>query len=261
VNLFDLACERIEDLIDLSGRTGLVTGSARGLGNALAEGLAEAGATIVLNGLNTARLSSAAAALRQKGYTVHEAPFDVTDEEAVQNAFARLDELGISVDILVNNAGIQLRKAILDLQRAEWQTVIDTNLTSAFLVGREAARRMINRGLGGKIINIGSLTSEAARATTAPYTVAKGGIKLLTRAMTAEWAEHGIQVNTIGPGYMMTETTKTLAETPSFDAWVKQRTPARRWGVPSDLVGTAVYLASAASDYVSGMRTQARQLP
>jgi gluconate 5-dehydrogenase len=139
VNLFDLACERIEDLIDLSGRTGLVTGSARGLGNALAEGLAEAGATIVLNGLNTARLSSAAAALRQKGYTVHGAPFDVTDEEAVQNAFARLDELGISVDILVNNAGIQLRKAILDLQRAEWQTVIDTNLTSAFLL--DARRR------------------------------------------------------------------------------------------------------------------------
>jgi gluconate 5-dehydrogenase len=239
-------------LFDLSGRTGLVTGSARGLGNALAEGLAEAGATIVLNSPNAARLSSAAATLRQKGYTIHEAPFDVTDEEAVQNAFTRLDAAGIAVDILVNNAGIQLRKPILDLQLAEWQTVIDTNLTSAFLVGREAARRMIKRGLGGKIINIGSLTSEVARATTAPYTVAKGGIKLLTRAMTAEWAEHGIQVNTIGPGYMMTEMTKPLAETPSFDAWVKQRTPARRWGVPADLVGTAVYLASSASDYVSG---------
>jgi gluconate 5-dehydrogenase len=239
-------------LFDLTGRTGLVTGSTRGLGNALAEGLAEAGATIVLNGLDAARLSSAAATLRHKGYTVHEASFDVTDEQAVQNAFARLDQLGVSVDILVNNAGIQLRKTILDLQRVEWQKVIDTNLTSAFLVGREAARRMIKRGLGGKIINVGSLTSEAARATTAPYTVAKGGIKLLTRAMTAEWAEHGIQVNTIGPGYIVTEMTKTLAETPSFDAWVKQRTPARRWGVPSDLIGTAVYLASAASDFVSG---------
>jgi gluconate 5-dehydrogenase len=239
-------------LFDLTGRTGLVTGSTRGLGNALAEGLAEAGAAIVLNGLDAARLSSAAATLRHKGYTVHEASFDVTDEQAVQNAFARLDQLGVSVDILVNNAGIQLRKTILDLQRVEWQKVIDTNLTSAFLVGREAARRMIQRGLGGKIINVGSLTSEAARATTAPYTVAKGGIKLLTRAMTAEWAEHGIQVNTIGPGYIVTEMTKTLAEIPSFDAWVKQRTPARRWGVPSDLIGTAVYLASAASDFVSG---------
>ena len=159
-----------------------MTGSTRGLGNALAEGLAEAGATIVLNGLDAARLSSAAATLRHKGYTVHEASFDVTDEQAVQNAFARLDQLGVSVDILVNKAGIQLRKTILDLQRVEWQKVIDTNLTSAFLVGREAARRMIKRGLGGKIINVGSLTSEAARATTAPYTVAKGGIKLLTRA-------------------------------------------------------------------------------
>jgi gluconate 5-dehydrogenase len=239
-------------LFDLSDRTCLVTGSARGLGNALAEGLAEAGATVVLNSLNAARLSLAASALRQKGYTVHELPFDVTDEEAVQNAFARLDEGGLSIDVLVNNAGIQLRKPILDLQRAEWQTVLDTNLTSAFLVGREAARRMIKRGRGGKIINIGSLASEAARATIAPYTVAKGGIKLLTRAMTAEWAEHGIQVNTIGPGYMLTEMTKPLAETPSFDAWVKQRTPARRWGVPADLIGTAVYLASAASNFVSG---------
>jgi gluconate 5-dehydrogenase len=237
---------------DLSGRTSLVTGSTRGLGNALAEGLAEAGAGIVLNGLDIARLSLAAAALRQKGYTVHEAAFDVTDEGAVQNAFARLDQAGISVDILVNNAGVQLRKPILDLRLADWQRVIDSNLTSAFLVGREAARRMIKRGRGGKIINIGSLTSEAARATTAPYAVAKGGLKLLTRAMTAEWAEHGIQVNTIGPGYMVTEMTKTLVETPSFDAWVKQRTPAHRWGVPSDLVGTTVYLASAASDYVNG---------
>ena len=111
---------------------------------------------------------------------------------------------------------------------------------------------MIKRGRGGKIINIGSLTSEAARATTAPYTVAKGGLKLLTRAMTAEWAEHGIQINTIGPGYMMTEMTKPLADKPSFDAWVKQRTPSRRWGLPADSIGTAVYLASAASDYVNG---------
>ncbi len=239
-------------LFDLTGRTALVTGSARGLGNALAEGLAEAGAAVVLNGLHAARVSSAAAAMLQKGYSVHEAPFDVSDEEAVQNAFARFDESGLSVDILVNNAGIQLRKPILELQRSEWQTVIDTNLTSAFLVGREAARRMVQRGRGGKIINIGSLTSEAARATTAPYTVAKGGLKLLTRAMTAEWAEHGIQINTIGPGYMITEMTKPLVETPSFDAWVKQRTPSRRWGLPSDLIGTAVYLASAASDYVNG---------
>ena len=178
-------------LFDLSGRTALITGSTRGLGNALAQGLAEAGAAIVMNGRHAAQLS-------------------------------------------------------------EWQQVIDTNLTSAFLVGREAARRMIKRGRGGKIINIASLTSEAARATTGPYTTAKGGIKLLTRVMTAEWAELGIQVNALGPGYIVTEMNKALTESPSFDVWVKQRTPARRWGVPADLIGTAVYLASAASDFVNG---------
>ncbi len=239
-------------LFDLSGRTALITGSTRGLGNALAQGLAEAGAAIVMNGRHADQLSTAAAAFRMKGHVVHEALFDVTDEKAVQAAFAQLDDVDIEIDILVNNAGIQLRKPILDLRLSEWQQVIDTNLTSAFLVGREAARRMIKRGRGGKIINIASLTSEAARATTGPYTTAKGGIKLLTRVMTAEWAEQGIQVNALGPGYIVTEMNKALTESPSFDAWVKQRTPARRWGVPADLVGTAVYLASAASDFVNG---------
>ena len=128
---------------------------------------------------------------------------------------------------------------------------MDTNLTSAFVVGREAAKRMIARK-SGKIINIGSLTSELARATVAPYTVAKGGIKMLTRAMTAEWAEHGIQVNAIGPGYMLTDMNEALINNPQFDGWVKGRTPARRWGKPEELAGTAVYLASAASNYVSG---------
>jgi gluconate 5-dehydrogenase len=135
---------------------------------------------------------------------------------------------------------------------ANWRLVIETNLTSAFLVGREAARRMIARGRGGKIVNTGSLTSAVARATTGPYTAAKGGIKMLTRAMTAEWAEHGIQANAIGPGYMLTEMTQPLADDPKFDGWVKSRTPSRRWGTPSDLIGTAVFLSSSASDYVNG---------
>jgi gluconate 5-dehydrogenase len=164
-------------LFSLTGRTALVTGSSRGLGNAIAEGFAAAGAALVLNGTDSGRLAKAASALRDKGYTVTEAAFDVTNEEAVCDAFATLDASGIAVDILVNNAGIQLRKALVDLSVAEWQRVIDTNLTSAFLIGREAARRMIRRGKGGKIINIGSLTSEVARATVAPYTAAKGGIR------------------------------------------------------------------------------------
>jgi gluconate 5-dehydrogenase len=236
---------------DLSGQTALVTGSSRGLGHAIAAGLAAAGATILLNGSDAARLHAAAAAMRAAGYTVHELPFDVTNEAAIAAAFARLDAAGINVDILVNNAGIQLRKPMVEITTAEWQRVIDTNLTSAFIVGREAAKRMIPRGRG-KIINIGSLTSDLARATIAPYTVAKGGIKMLTRAMTAEWAAHGIQTNAIGPGYMLTEMTTALAENPAFDAWLRARTPAQRWGRPEDLIGTAVFLASSASDYVNG---------
>jgi gluconate 5-dehydrogenase len=240
------------ELFSLAGRTALVTGSSRGLGNAIATGFAAAGAALVLNGSDPDRLASAASALRAKGYKVTEAAFDVTNESAVTSAFATLDDAGIAIDILVNNAGIQLRKLLVELSVAEWERVIDTNLTSAFIVGREAARRMIKRGKGGKVINIGSLTSEVARATVAPYTAAKGGIKLLTRAMAAEWAEHDIQANAIGPGYMMTEMNKALIDNPTFDAWVKGRTPARRWGRPEELVGAAVFLASGASAYVNG---------
>ena len=239
-------------LFSLAGRTALVTGSSRGLGNAIAEGLAAAGARIVLNGVDAQRLTAAAASLRAKGHEVFEAGCDVTSEPAVCESFARLDQAGIEVDILVNNAGIQLRRPIVELTLAEWQRVIDTNLTSAFLVGREAARRMIQRKRGGKVINIGSVMSEVGRATISPYTAAKGGIKLLTRAMAAEWAEHGIQANAIGPGYMHTEMNQALIDNPTFDAWVKARTPARRWGRPDELVGTAVYLASRASDFVNG---------
>jgi gluconate 5-dehydrogenase len=239
-------------LFDLSGRTALVTGSSRGLGQAIARGLADAGASLVVNGTDAARVGAAAKALRESGHVVHEAAFDVTDEAAVLRAFERLDAAGVEIDILVNNAGIQLRKPLVDVSADDWNKVINTNLTSAFLVGREAARRMIARQRGGKIINIGSVTSELARATVAPYTTAKGGIKMLTRAMAAEWAEHDIQVNAIGPGYMLTEMNRALLDNPSFDAWVKGRTPARRWGRPDELIGTAVYLASAASGYVNG---------
>ena len=140
---------------------------------------------------------------------------------------------------------------MVDLATDDWRRVLETTLTSAFVIGREAARRMIPRGRG-KVINIGSLTSELARATVAPYTVAKGGIKMLTQAMAAEWAEHGIQSNAIGPGYMLTDMNQALIDSPAFDAWVKGRTPARRWGRPEELVGAAVFLASAASDYVNG---------
>ncbi|MCC4242091.1 SDR family oxidoreductase [Thalassospira povalilytica] len=239
------------ELFSLAGKTALITGSSRGLGRAFAEGLAAAGATVILNGTNANRLSQAQKEMSAKGMKVYTSLFDVTDEAAIKAAFDRLDATGVQVDILINNAGIQFRKPMLELDTADWQRVIDTNLTSAFMIGREAAKRMIKRGYG-KIVNIGSLTSELARATVAPYTVAKGGIKMLTKAMAAEWAEQGLQANAIGPGYMLTDMNEALTSNPEFDAWVKARTPARRWGRPDELIGTAIYLCSDASNYVNG---------
>ena len=240
-----------QTLFDLSGRVALVTGSTRGLGRAMAEGLAAAGARLVINGTDAARVEAAVREFTVAGHVAEGAAFDVTDEAAVVRAFETFDARGLAVDILVNNAGIQLRKPMIELSTAEWRKVLDTNLTSAFVVGREAGRRMVARGCG-KVINIGSLTSELARATVAPYTVAKGGIKMLTQAMAAEWAAHGVQANAIGPGYMLTDMNQALIDNPAFDAWVKARTPAKRWGKPEELVGVAVFLASSASDYVNG---------
>lgn len=239
------------NLFDLTGRTALITGSSRGLGRAFAEGLAGAGARVILNGVNAERLEEAAQEMRGQGFDVLTSAFDVADEAAIKAAFDGFDQQGITVDILVNNAGIQFRKPMLELETADWQRVLDINLTAAFVVGREAARRMAQRGRG-KIINVGSLTSELARATVAPYTVAKGGIKMLTKAMAAEWGEKGIQSNAIGPGYMVTDMNQALLDNPDFDAWVKARTPMRRWGLPEELAGTCIYLASDASNYVSG---------
>ncbi len=238
-------------IFDLSGRTALVTGSSRGLGRAMAEGLANAGARILINGTDASRVAQTVKEFSDNGHSAEAAPFDVTSESSIVEAFSRFDAAGIKIDIVINNAGIQFRKPMVELETADWQRVIDTNLTSAFMIGREAAKRMIPRGYG-KIINIGSLTSELARATVAPYTVAKGGVKMLTRAMAAEWAQHGIQSNAIGPGYMLTDMNQALIDNPEFDAWVKGRTPSRRWGRPEELIGTAVFLASSASDYVNG---------
>ena len=238
-------------LFDLTGRNALITGSSRGLGRAMAEGLAHAGARVFINGTDASRVNSAVADMRKAGLQAQAICFDVSDEAAVVKAFETLDAQGVAIDILVNNAGIQFRKPMVELSTADWQRVIDVNLTSAFVVGREAARRMLPRKQG-KIINIGSLTSALARATIAPYTAAKGGIKLLTQVMAAEWAEHGIQANAIGPGYMATDMNQALISNHSFDAWVKSRAPARRWGQPEELAGAAVFLASPASDYVNG---------
>ncbi|TKI08523.1 SDR family oxidoreductase [Martelella alba] len=239
-------------LFDLSGKTALITGSARGLGFAYAQGLAAAGAKVVLNDLRVDPLNEAVDKLRQQGYQALGGAFDVTSESAVEEAFAQWDAQGVEIDILINNAGIQYRKPMVELELDNWQRVIDTNLTSVFVVSRAAAKRMIARHRGGKIINIGSLTSQAARPTVAPYTAAKGGIKMLTRSMAAEWGEYNIQANAIGPGYILTDMNTALIADEQFDRWVKSSNPSKRWGKPEELIGTAVYLASSASDYVNG---------
>jgi len=237
-------------LFDLTGRTALVTGSSQGLGLALAQGLAAAGAAVILNGRDAKKLS-AAETLRATGARVNTAVFDVTDEMAVKREIARVEATVAPIDILVNNAGIQRRVPLEQAPLETWREVIDTNLTSAFIVARAVAPSMIARG-AGKIINICSLMSEVGRATTGPYTAAKGGLKMLTRAMAVEWAKHGLQINGIGPGYFATELTKPLVEDPVFNAWVCQRTPAGRWGRPEELIGAAVFLAGPASSFVNG---------
>lgn len=239
-------------LFDLGGRTALITGSTRGIGFALAQGLAESGATVIVNSRQQAAVDEAVGKLKVMGLDAKGAAFDVADEASVSRAFAEFDSQGVAIDIVINNAGIQHREPLVDVSVADWNRVINTNLTAAFMVGRAAARRMIARGTGGKVINIGSLTSDAARATVAPYTVAKAGIKLLSRSMAAEWAQFNIQANSIGPGYILTDMNEALVNNPTFDAWVKSSNPAQRWGRPEELVGAAVFLASNASNYVNG---------
>jgi gluconate 5-dehydrogenase len=238
-------------LFDLSGRTALVTGSSRGLGRAIAEGMAKAGARLVINGVDAARVDAAVAEFRAAGHQADGVAFDVTDEAGVVKAFEGFDAARIAIDILVNNAGIQHRKPLVEFTSAEWRKVIETNLTSAFVIGREAAKRMMPRGRG-KIINIGSLASELARPTVGPYTAAKGGIRNLTRAMAVEWAASGIQANAIGPGYMLTDMNQALVDNPDFNTWLMSRIPSKRWGRPDELVGAAIFLASEASTYVNG---------
>ena len=238
-------------LFDLTGKVALVTGSSTGLGRAIARGLGEAGATVVINGRNEQRLSDCLQDFRGAGLKTHAVPFDVVSEPAVAEAVARIEAEVGPIDILVNNAGIQRRAPLTEMPAATWEEVIRNNLTSVILVGRTVARGMIQRG-GGKIINIASLTSEVARKTIGPYTASKGGVKQLTRSMCVEWAPHNIQVNAIGPGYFATELNKDLMADPAFDAWVRARTPAGRWAQPDELIGAAVFLASRASDFVNG---------
>jgi len=239
-------------LFDVTGRVALITGSSRGIGYALAGGLLAAGATVVLNGRDPDTLESARAALvgQTGGKAVVEA-FDVTDSTAIDASVDRIEDSVGPIDILVNNAGVQIRKPLLAFGDDEWDAVLDTNLGAAFRVGREVARRMLPRGRG-KIVNICSVQSELARPGTAPYAAAKGGLKMLTKGMCADFGPSGIQVNGLAPGYIATELTAPLMADEAFDAWLRARTPAGRWGSVDDLIGPLLFLVSPAADYVNG---------
>jgi gluconate 5-dehydrogenase len=239
------------DLFDLTGRTALVTGSSRGIGRALAAGLAAAGAHVVLHGRDHDRLKREAEALAADGATVSTAAFDVTEEDAVEHGVTELAERVGAIDVLVNSAGMQSRAPFTEFPVAEWNRLIATNLTSAFLVGRAVARGMQQRG-AGKIVNIGSVQSALGRPGITPYAATKGGIVMLTRGMCADLAPSGIQVNAIAPGYFDTALTAALVADQEFSEWVERRTPAGRWGRVEDLVGAAVFLSSRASDFVNG---------
>lgn len=239
-------------LFDIEGRVALVTGGSRGIGRALASGLLEAGCAVVVNGRDTGALDRTRGELADAtGGTVHAVAFDVTDADAVSRGVAAAEEVAGPLDVLVNNAGLQHRAPLLDFPDDAWRQLLDTNLTSAYLVGRAAARRMIPRGRG-KIINICSLQSEVARPGIAAYAATKGALKMLTKGMCADWAPNGLQVNGLGPGYIRTELTRPLVDDPDFTAWVRRRTPAGRWGDPGDLIGALLFLASPASDFVNG---------
>ena len=237
-------------LFSLEGRTALVTGAARGIGFAIAEALAMAGARVILNGRSQGPLEEAAGRLRSAGLDADLAVFDVTDPAEVSDGVASIEVSG-GLDILVNNAGIQRRGPLDQFDDGVWRELMSTNLDSVYYVSKAVAPGMIGRGRG-KIINIGSVLSDLGRPGTAPYAASKGAVRNLTRGMCADWARHGLQINAIAPGYFDTPMNEALIADAVFDDWLKRRTPAGRWGNLEDLHGIAVFLASSASDFVNG---------
>ncbi|MBL0404531.1 SDR family oxidoreductase [Microvirga aerilata] len=238
-------------LFDLTGRVALVTGSSAGIGLALALGLGQAGARVVLNGRRPDKVADAARTLRHEGLSVYEMAFDVTDSAAVKDAVETIETSVGPIDILVNNAGMQRRAPLEEFAEDTWHELMTVNVDSVFYVGQAVARKMIPRGRG-KIINICSVQSELGRPSIAPYTASKGAVKMLTKGMAIDWGKHGLQVNGIGPGYFKTELNQALVDDRAFSDWLIARTPSRRWGELKDLVGAGVFLASDASNFVNG---------
>ncbi|MCP1314024.1 MULTISPECIES: glucose 1-dehydrogenase [unclassified Halomonas] len=239
-------------LFDLNGRLALVTGSSRGLGNALARGLAQQGARVILHGRDLAQVEAQARAMAEEtGASVEAVSFDVTDADAARAAVDALIAQYGTPDILVNNAGLQRRAPFNEFAPTDWDALVATNLSSLFYVSQGVTRAMGERG-SGKVVNIGSVQSKLARETIAPYSATKGAVAMLTQGMAADLARFNIQVNCISPGYFKTEMNTALWQDPAFNQWVEKRTPAQRWGHFDELIGTLVYLCSDASSFVSG---------
>lgn len=240
------------NIFDLTGKNALVTGGTHGLGMAIATGLANAGATLIINDVISEKLETAKKEYAESGITVHTYVLDVTDEEAVDQTIPLMEKEVGPIDILVNNAGIIKRIPILEMKAEEFRQVLDVDLTGPFIMSKAVAKGMIERGYG-KIINMCSMMSELGRNTVSAYAAAKGGLKMLTRNMATEWAKYNIQINGIGPGYFATAQTAPIrVDGHPFNDFIINRTPAGRWGDPEDLAGTAVFLASKASGFVNG---------
>ena len=234
-------------LFDLTGRRALITGSSQGIGFALAQGLAMAGAEVVLNGRDRAKLDQAAA-LMPGAKTL---AFDATDHQAVRAAVDGFEQAHGAIDILVNNAGMQHRAPLEDFPPEAFEKLLQTNIASVFHVGQAVARHMIGRGRG-KIINIASVQTALARPSIAPYTATKGAVGNLTKGMATDWAKHGLNCNAIAPGYFDTPLNAALVQDPVFSAWLEKRTPAGRWGKVEELVGACIFLSSDAASFVNG---------
>jgi gluconate 5-dehydrogenase len=241
----------MSDLFSLVGRRALITGSSQGIGLALARGLAEAGAEIILNGRDAAKLKAAADTLGAKGAKVETLAFDATDHGAVRAAVDGFEAGTGAIDILINNAGMQHRTELENFPAEAFERLLQTNIASVFHVGQAVGRHMIARG-AGKIINIASVQTALARPGIAPYTATKGAVANLTKGMATDWAKYGLQCNAIAPGYFDTPLNAALVADPDFTAWLEKRTPAGRWGKVEELVGAAVFLASPASSFVNG---------
>lgn len=238
-------------MFSLAGRRALVTGASRGLGRAMADGLARAGADVVVASTTAGGTDETAAAIRAHGREAWQVAADLSDRDAVTAMAEEAERLAGGIDILVNNAGTIRRHPALEFPLEDWEHVLRTNLDAVFLLARHFGRRMVERG-AGKIINIASLLSFSGGITVPAYTASKHAVAGLTKALANEWAASGVQVNAIAPGYFRTDNTQALQDDETRSAAISARIPAGRWGDPADLVGPVVFLASGASDYVNG---------